>query len=98
HDPHVDSVLPHQRREDRMHALVEPLLLDLCLLAEGAERARGTSCLLRSHRAGRYEQGKEDRKARWPEADHDREGWLVRIGGSGRWRRRCAALLSMTTA
>ena len=37
HDPHVDPVRAHERRQHEVHPLLQPSLLDLGLLAEGAE-------------------------------------------------------------
>jgi len=51
-------VLFHQRRQHRLHALVEPALLSIGLIAQRAERSIGRD-LLRRERSGDEEGEKE---------------------------------------
>ena len=50
HDPHVDSALAHEGRQERVEALLEPVLPHRRLLAQRAERTLG--CRLCGGRAG----------------------------------------------
>ena len=71
HDPEVDAVLPHQRRQERVEALAQPFLLQRRLLAQRPEWAcfdRGVSGVRPRRRRLRRHQARGEHGA---EAEHE---------------------------
>ena len=64
HDPHVDAILAHEDRQERVNALAEPLLLKCRLFAKRAERTLGR--ILRRD-AGETERDKRDTDSKSPD-------------------------------